>query len=187
MISSCEVVPSGADGCGGVSALNSCRLSAGQLDTHSSNIHPVIAAESKLPSSLRAWGTVTEAHPKRRIVQGGKLAIAMDSVRFADGEKAALRATKEVKGGGHTGAMTAGIVATGLIFLPAGSLFLFMHGKDVTFPKVSEVPTFANGNFSIDLSRFQHPAASPGSTTSARWNHRFYDRSFFRESRHCPR
>lgn len=54
-----------------------------------------------------AWGTVTEAQPKRRMARGGKLEIVMDSVRLVDGEKAALRATKEVQGGGHTGAMTA--------------------------------------------------------------------------------
>src|SRR5271163_1654930 len=40
-----------------------------------------------------AWGTVTEAQPKRRMARGGKLDIAMDSVRLVDGERAALRAT----------------------------------------------------------------------------------------------
>jgi hypothetical protein len=44
--------------------------------------------------------------------RGGKLEIVMDSIRLADGEWAALRATKEVQGGGHDGAMTAGIVVT---------------------------------------------------------------------------
>ena len=73
----------------------------------------------------------------------------MDSVRLADGEKAALRATKAVQGGGHTGAMTAGIVATGLIFFPAAPFFLFMHGKDISIPKGADVPTFVNGNFSL--------------------------------------
>jgi hypothetical protein len=46
-----------------------------------------------------AWGTVTEAQPKRRMARGGKLEIVMDSVRLVDGEKAAPRAMKEVKGG----------------------------------------------------------------------------------------
>jgi hypothetical protein len=116
-----------------------------------------------IPKGGIAWGTVTEAQPKRRMARGGKLEIVMDSVRLTDGEKAALRATKEGKGGGHTGAMTAGIVATGLIFFPAAPFFLFMHGKDITFPKGSEVPTFVNGNFHLDLAKFQQPGAeSPG-------------------------
>lgn len=115
-----------------------------------------------------AWGTVTEAQPKRRMARGGKLEIVMDSVRLVDGEKAALRATKEAQGGGHVGAMTAGIVATGLLFFPAAPFFLFMHGKDISIPKGTEVPTFVNGNFELDLSKFQtasavtpRPAAPP--------------------------
>jgi hypothetical protein len=91
-----------------------------------------------IPQGGIAWGTVTEAQPKRRLGRGGKLEIVMDSVRLTDGEKAPLRATKEAKGGGHTGAMTAGIVATGLIFFPAAPFFLFMHGKDITIPKGTE-------------------------------------------------
>jgi hypothetical protein len=116
-----------------------------------------------IPKGGIAWGTVTEAQPKRRMGRGGKLEINMDSVRLVDGEKAALRATKEVKGGGHVGAMTAGIVATGLIFWPVAPFFLFMHGKDITIPKGTEVPTFINGNFGLDMAKFKPaaPAQSP--------------------------
>jgi PEGA domain len=108
-----------------------------------------------IPKGGIAWGTVTEAQPKRRMARGGKLEIVMDSVRLTDGEKAALRATQEAKGGGHVGAMTAGIVATGLLFFPAAPFFLFMHGKDISIPKGTEVPTFVNGNFQLDLSKFE--------------------------------
>jgi hypothetical protein len=111
-----------------------------------------------IPKGGIAWGTVTEAQPKRRMGRGGKLEIVMDSVRLVDGEKAAIRATKEVQGGGHVGAMTAGIVATGLLFWPAAPFFLFMHGKDITIPKGTEVPTFINGNFGLDMAKFK-PAA----------------------------
>jgi hypothetical protein len=123
-----------------------------------------------IPKGGIAWGTVTEAQPKRRMARGGKLDIVMDSVRLADGEKAALRATKEAEGGGHTGAMTAGIVATGLIFFPAAPFFLFMHGKDITIPQGTEVPTFVAGNFQLDLSKFQQAtstSAQPATTANA--------------------
>jgi PEGA domain len=112
-----------------------------------------------IPKGGIAWGTVTEAQPKRRMGRGGKLEIVMDSVRLTDGEKAALRATKEVQGGGHVGAMTAGIVVTGLILWPAAPFFLFMHGKDISIPKGTEVPTFVNGNFALDMAKFR-PATS---------------------------
>jgi hypothetical protein len=111
-----------------------------------------------IPKGGIAWGTVTEAQPKRRMARGGKLEIVLDSARLVDGQRAALRATKEVKGGGHTGAMTAGIVATGLILWPAAPFFLFMHGKEITIPKGTEVPTFVNGNFPLDMAKFQPTA-----------------------------
>jgi hypothetical protein len=119
-----------------------------------------------IPKGGIAWGTVTEAQPKRRMGRGGKLEIVMDSVRLVDGEKAALRATKDVKGGGHVGAMTVGIVATGLIFWPVAPLFLFMHGKDITIPKGTEVPTFVSGNFALDMAKFM-PNGTPVETPTS--------------------
>jgi hypothetical protein len=116
-----------------------------------------------VPKDSVALGTVTEAQSKRRMGRGGKLEIVMDSMRLADGEKAALRATKDVKGGGHTGAMAAGIVVTGLILWPAAPSFLFMHGKDITIPKGTEVPTFVSGNFPLHAAKFRQnePGAQP--------------------------
>ena len=113
-----------------------------------------------VPKGGIAWGTVTEAQPKRRMARGGKLEIVMDSVRLADGEKAALRATKGGSGGGHTGAMTAGIVATALVCIVCAPLFLLMHGKDITIPKGTDIPTFVNGNLPLELAKFQE-ASSP--------------------------
>jgi hypothetical protein len=113
-----------------------------------------------VPKGGIALGTVTEAQPKRRMARGGNLEIVMDSVRLTDGQKAALRATKGGNGGGHTGAMTAGIVATALVCLVCAPLFLLMHGKDITIPKGTEVPTFVDGNMPLDLAKFQE-AASP--------------------------
>jgi len=117
-----------------------------------------------VPKGGIALGTVTEAQPKRRMARGGKLEIVMDSVRLADGQKAALRATKGGNGGGHTGAMTAGIVATALVCIVCAPLFLLMHGKDITIPKGTEIPTFVDGNVPLDLAKFQE-AASPSEQT----------------------
>jgi hypothetical protein len=115
-----------------------------------------------IPKGGTALGTVTEAMPKRRMARGGKLEIIMDSVRLVDGQKAALRAVKEGKGGGHTGGMTVGIVAAAVVFWPAAPLFLLMHGKDITFPKGTDVPTFVNGDMKLEPAKFQ--LAEGGST-----------------------
>jgi hypothetical protein len=56
--------------------------------------------------------------------------------------------------------MTVGIVAAAIVFWPAAPLFLLMHGKDITFPKGTDVPTFVNGEMKLDPVKFQQAEAS---------------------------
>jgi PEGA domain-containing protein len=122
-----------------------------------------------VPKGGIALGTVTEAQGKRRMARGGKLEINVDYVKLADGDKAALRSVKGGNGGGHVGAMTAGIVATGLVFFPAAPFFLFMHGKDITMPKGAEFTAYVNGDMKLDLAKFQ-PATPVSDQTVAAAN-----------------
>ena len=101
-----------------------------------------------------AIGNVTAAEPKRRMGRGGKLDISISYVRLADQQKAALRAIKDTKGGGHVGAMTGAMVATGIVFFPAAPLFLFMHGKDITIPQGTEITAFVQGDMHLDMAHF---------------------------------
>jgi hypothetical protein len=112
-----------------------------------------------------AIATVTTAQTKKSMGRGGKLDINIDYVKLVDGEKAALRAVKDMKGGGHQGAMTGAIVATSLVFFPAAPLFLFIHGKDISIPKGTEVTAYVNGNMPLDLAKFG--SAPVVSSTSA--------------------
>jgi PEGA domain len=107
-----------------------------------------------IPRGSMAWGTVTEAEPKRRMARGGKLNVNIDSVRLASGEKIPLRAVKDVKGGGHVGAMTGAMVATAIVFFPAAPLFLFMKGKDITIPQGTEITAYTSGDIPLDASKF---------------------------------
>ncbi|MDQ3323331.1 MAG: hypothetical protein M3525_13010 [Acidobacteriota bacterium] len=101
-----------------------------------------------------ALATVTNAKPKGRMGKGGKLDIVLDSVRLVSGEKVALRASKETKGGGKTGAMTGAIVASSILFFPAAPFFLLMKGKDIAIPKGTEVTAYVNGTVSLDARKF---------------------------------
>jgi hypothetical protein len=101
-----------------------------------------------------AWGTVTDAQAKRRLGRAGHLDVNIDKVRLADGEKVLLSATSHAKGGSHTGAMTAGIVATSLVLWPAAPLFLLMHGHDITIPKGTKIEAFTNGDATLDPTKF---------------------------------
>jgi hypothetical protein len=113
-------------------------------------VHDVIV----IPRGGTAWGTVTEAQPKRRMGRAGKLDINIDNVRLTSGEKVALRAVKDVKGGGHQGAITGAIVATSIVFFPAAPLFLLVHGKDITIPKGTEITAYTNGDIPLDAKKF---------------------------------
>src|SRR5437667_531294 len=112
-----------------------------------------------IPRGGIAWATVTEAQHKRRMARGGKLNVNIDDVRLVDGEKVPLRAVKETKGGGHTGAMTGAIIGTAIVFWPAAPLFLFMHGKDITVPKGHEFTVYSSGGVSLDPVKLAQGAA----------------------------
>jgi hypothetical protein len=121
-----------------------------------------------VPRGGLALATITEAQHKRRMARGGKLNVNIDDVRLIDGEKAPLRAVKEGKGGGHTGAMTGAMIGTAIVFFPAAPLFLFMHGKDITIPKGTEITAYVNGDIPRDPARFKvQKAADPNLQPSA--------------------
>ena len=109
-----------------------------------------------IPQGSIAWATVTDAEHKKRMGRGGKLNVNIDAVKLANGDKANLKASKDTKGGGHVGAMTGAMVATGIVFFPAAPLFLFMHGKDIVIPKGTEVTAYINGD-----TIYESPAAPP--------------------------
>ena len=119
-----------------------------------------------IPRGGIAWATITQAEPKKRMGRGGKLDVNIDSVRLKDGEKVPLRAMKENKGGGHVGAMTGAMVATGIVFFPAAPLFLFMHGKDINIPKGTEITAYVASNIPLDRGKFLDVPQQSATTAS---------------------
>ncbi|HEY2468019.1 MAG TPA: PEGA domain-containing protein [Terracidiphilus sp.] len=107
-----------------------------------------------LPKGATAIANVTEAEHKKSMGRAGKLNITITYARLGNNEKAALRAVKEAKGGGHVGAMTGAIVATSIVFFPAAPLFLFIHGKDITIPQGTEITAFVDGDMHLDMGLF---------------------------------
>jgi hypothetical protein len=97
-----------------------------------------------------AIGTVTEAQSKRRMGRGGKLNVNIDFTKTVTGEKVSLRGVKDVRGGGHTGAMTGAMVGTAIVFWPAAPFFLFMHGKDISVPKGHEFNVYSSGAVTLN-------------------------------------
>jgi hypothetical protein len=121
-----------------------------------------------IPKGSTAIATVTEAETKKSMGRGGKLNISISYVRLKDQEKAALRAMQENKGGGHVGAMTAGMVGTAIVFFPAAPLLLFIHGKDITIPQGTEITAFVDGDMHLNMANFAPPpeATAPASAAA---------------------
>lgn len=122
-----------------------------------------------IPKGSVAVGTVTEAQSKRRLGRAGKLEIVLNYVRLADNDKSAIRAVKDAKGGSHIVGMTAGIVATGLLFFPVAPLFLLVHGNDITVPKGAALSAYVNGDVRLQSSKFGSAKAQAPSPESPLW------------------
>ncbi len=114
-----------------------------------------------VPQGGIAWGAVTDAEHKKSMGRAGKLDIALVAVKLSNTEKANLRAIKETKGGGHTGAMAGAMVATAIVFWPAAPLFLFIHGKDTKIPQGTEITAYVDGD------KVFVPLPEPASATAA--------------------
>jgi hypothetical protein len=134
--------------------ISSSNAKAGQEVPFEVTEDVVVQGLTVLAKGAQAIATVTDANPKKSMGRGGKLNVNVDSARLVDGEKVQLRAVQENKGGGHVGAMTGAMVATAIVFWPAAPLFLFIHGKDITIPKGTEVTAFVQGDMKLDMAKF---------------------------------
>jgi hypothetical protein len=121
---------------------------------------------SIIPKGSIAWGTITAAQSKRRMARGGKLDLNIDAVKLVTGEKVALRAVQNSAGGGHTGAMAGGMLATAVFVPVAAPLFLLMHGKDVSIPKGTEITAYINGDVKLDPVKFGLSPLAPVSSAA---------------------
>ncbi len=112
-----------------------------------------------------ALATVMKPDSKKIKVPGGKLAISIDSVNLADGEKAPLRAVKETEGAGPRSA-TAGANVKILVFLPSAPPYPMLNGKDVIIPKGTAVTAYISEDVPLDLAKFPSRPLDASATTS---------------------
>jgi hypothetical protein len=99
-----------------------------------------------------AMGTVTEAKPKGMFGKAGKLDVAIDSVRLADGKSASLSASQSVKGKGHGAAVTTGVIVTALVLWPAAPFLLLIRGNDVNIARGTEITAYVSGDTDVSFS-----------------------------------
>ncbi len=111
----------------------------------------IVGGQIIIPRTAKAIGIIAEAEHKKWAGRGGKLNLALQYVRLDDGTKVNLRAESDNRGGGHVGAMTAGMVATVALTSGIGApLFLFIHGKEAVVPAGTEITAFVNGDARVN-------------------------------------
>lgn len=76
-----------------------------------------------------AWGTVTDAHPKRRMGRSGLVEVQIDYAMLANGGKIALKHTEEADRHGHTGLIIGLMVPTALVDWPVAPLWLLITAR----------------------------------------------------------
>jgi TonB family protein len=64
--------------------------------------------------------------------------------------------------------ITAGIVATGLLFFPVAPLFLLVRGNDITVPKGAALAAYVNGDVRLESSKFGSVTA-PSTPPKSPW------------------
>src|SRR5580692_2928117 len=107
-----------------------------------------------IAKGANASGVVNEAEPKKAMGRGGKLGVLVRSVRLANNQEAVLRSGGEAKGSSSS----------------AGMVIPVMRGKDITFPKGTEITAFVNGDTRLKRENFHAapvvPDAPPSGTVT---------------------
>ena len=109
-----------------------------------------------IPAGTVASGSVTGVKGKRLLGIGGNVALKLDSVELANGDRVALNARLNVKGRSRTKLMAAGMIATGLVFLPATPVLLLTRGHDSTVLKSTEITAHIDAATSVLSTGLQH-------------------------------
>jgi hypothetical protein len=99
----------------------------------------------------RATARVTKAKKGGSWGRAGQLAWSMQDVIGVDGSRIPLQFAKSTKGDSKGGTVATGMVVTGLIFLPAATLWGFKKGKDAKVPAGRRFDVMVHGDTVVNV------------------------------------
>lgn len=112
----------------------------------------VLDGVTVIPAGTVVTGAVTKVSEKRPAAMPGKLAVSVDSLTLDDGQELRLQGEVHVKGRTRLFRMMAGMVTTGLVFLPAAPVFLLVQGDDAVALKSTEVTAYVQNETTVTTS-----------------------------------
>lgn len=116
-----------------------------------------------VPKGGSGLAIVTLADQRKAMGRGGKVDLGIDSVKLADGTKAALRAVKQPEPGQNQNSIVAAMAANSVSSAP----LVFARGRDVMIPQGTEFTAYVNGGITLSAASFQPSALESKSTAAA--------------------
>jgi hypothetical protein len=107
-----------------------------------------------IPAGSLAWGVVSEASPRGRLLKSGRLSISIRAVCLASGERAPLRG--DPSGRPRRESHEADEPSSNILALPALPVLLFAYGKDITIPEGRTATAFIAQGVNLDASRLEN-------------------------------
>jgi hypothetical protein len=108
-----------------------------------------------IPAGSLAWGVVSEASPRGRLLKSGHLSISIRAVCLASGERAPLRGDPGSGAKPRRETPQADDSSNNVLALPALPVLLFVYGKDVTLPEGRTATAYINQGITLDASRLE--------------------------------
>jgi hypothetical protein len=111
-----------------------------------------------IPAGSLAWGVVSEASPRGRLLKSGRLSISVRAVCLASGERAPLRGSPsgQPRREARETAAERDEPSSNILALPALPVLLFVYGKDITIPEGRTATAFIGQGINLDASRVEN-------------------------------
>lgn len=111
-----------------------------------------------IPAGSLAWGIVSEASPRSRLMKSGRLSISIRAVCLATGERAPLIGSPAGQAGreGRERGGERGEPSSNVLALPALPVLLFAYGKDITMLEGQTATAFIAQGINVDASRAEN-------------------------------
>lgn len=107
-----------------------------------------------IPAGSLAWGIVSDASPRGRLLKSGRLSISVRAVCLASGERAPLRGDPGERP--RREAPEPDEPSNNILALPAIPVLLFAYGKDITIPEGRTATAFIGQGINLDASRVEN-------------------------------
>ncbi len=116
-------------------------------------VHPVVVkGVTVIAQGAPATARVVKVKKARHWGRSGQISWAMNHTIAVDGSQIPLRFSKQSKGGGSSGKVAIGVVATAIVFWPLAPVWGLKKGHPAVLPNGKRFDVFVDGNASVKAS-----------------------------------